>query len=77
MTVFKAGKYEQDEFANWSEGDWNADGRFDSGDFVVAFQDGGYEGGQRTAAVPEPSGLMMLSVTPLLLRRRRSGSRST
>ena len=29
--------------ARWSEGDWNGDGVFDSGDFVTAFQDGGYE----------------------------------
>ena len=62
VAVFKTGKYETGELANWSEGDWNSDGRFDSGDFVAAFKDGGYEMGARPlAAVPEPSGWILLA----------------
>ena len=50
--AFAAGKYEGawvDQWgelhngARWSEGDWNGDGVLDRGDFVTAFQDGGYE----------------------------------
>ena len=47
MIVFQAGKYELNTPATWAEGDWNFDGRFDSGDLVAAFQDGGYEAGPR------------------------------
>jgi hypothetical protein len=54
-------------------GDWNADGEFDSSDFVVAFTDGGYEAGPRgsVAAVPEPSSLvlMLLAALPLWIVR--------
>ena len=46
----------------WSEGDWDADGDFESGDLVIALQDGGYERAAMatTAAVPEPSAAVML-----------------
>ena len=42
--VFQAGEYEDGIAANssWAEGDWNADGEFDSQDFVFAFQQGEY-----------------------------------
>jgi hypothetical protein len=45
-----------------SEGDFNGDQRFGSGDLVTAFQDGGYEKGPRAAvsAVPEPAGIVLL-----------------
>ena len=35
---------------------------FDAADFVIAFEDGGYEQGRRTdvAAVPEPSAAVLL-----------------
>ena len=75
MQVFQAGKYETTAGAGWAEGDWNADGVFESGDFVVAFQDGGYEQGPRTdvAAVPEPSGTLLWVVgLPLWLIARRT-----
>lgn len=65
--VFQRGKYETDQEAGWSEGDWDGDSLFSSGDFVTAFQDGGYERGPRVevAAVPEPSGVLLL-VTALI-----------
>ena len=42
--------------STWATGDWDGNSDFNSGDFVVAFQAGGYEAGQRAAAiaVPEP-----------------------
>ena len=91
VQVFVAGKYEERQFgpcsidgpgcsvstvhASWSEGDWNGDGVFDSADFVIAFQDGGYEQGPRAdaVAVPEPSaGLMLLLGIPIWLLSRRA-----
>ena len=81
LQVFKAGTYEQDESAVWSEGDWNGDGFFDTTDLVAAFVDGGYELGPRpaeanaaTVAVPEPSAMVLLLLGLIALRRsaRRS-----
>ena len=72
MQVFQAGKYEVEPIrdisgqilipVSWTEGDWNGDGLFDSADFIIAFQDGGYEMGPRTgvAAVPEPTTILLL-----------------
>jgi hypothetical protein len=56
VTVFQASKFENDENATWSEGDWDGDLRFGTGDLVKAFQEGGYEKGPRARinAVPEP-----------------------
>ena len=50
--------------AGWSEGDWNGDGVFTSADFIIAFQDGGYEQGPRpdAAAVPEPAAWTLLVI---------------
>ncbi len=50
--------------AGWAEGDWNGDGIFTSDDFVIEFQDGGYEQGPRTdvAAVPEPGAWTLLVI---------------
>ena len=74
VKVFQSGKYETDEVANWMEGDWNLDERFDSSDFIVAFENGGYEMGSpaAVAAVPEPSGWMLLALGLLGVGRLRS-----
>ncbi|MCA9214839.1 MAG: VCBS repeat-containing protein, partial [Planctomycetales bacterium] len=37
VTLFQAAKYEKDEPATWSEGDFDGDGRFDSSDIIDAF----------------------------------------
>jgi hypothetical protein len=75
VAVFTAGQYEDAVIGNstWRTGDWNGDKEFNSSDFVVAFGDGGYEQGPRaaTAAVPEPSSLLLLLVGSLPLVRRR------
>ena len=89
MQVFASGKYETSwvdasgakygENASWSEGDWNADGFFDSDDFVTAFADGGYEQGPRmdAAAVPEPTtlGLVLAAAFVLFSCMRADGRR--
>ncbi len=75
VQVFAAGKYEVDTMAGWGEGDWDGDMRFSSGDLVAAFSDGGYELGPRmaTAAVPEPSTILLVALGLLgLCRVRRS-----
>jgi hypothetical protein len=74
VQVFQVGKYETEQPAGWSEGDWNGDGVFDTSDFVTAFQDGGYELGPKmdAAAVPEPGGWLLLAMglSPVLFGRR-------
>lgn len=74
VEIFQVGKFEKDEDANWSEGDWTGDYRFESGDLVAAFQDGGFEQGPRpdAQAVPEPSSclLAVLAVLCLAFRMR-------
>lgn len=76
VQAFSAGKYETQQAAVWSEGDWNGSGTFDSSDFVAAFSDGGYEQGLRPGAVnavPEPIGYWLLAIgIPLLLMGRRT-----
>jgi hypothetical protein len=79
VSVFQAGKFETNNPASWSEGDWNGDGIFSSSDFVKAFQDGGYEKGPRTAlqAVPEPGALVLMLIAGACLwsgNRRRSST---
>ena len=76
VDLFKAGEYEDDieDNSGWATGDWNGDRDFDSSDFVSAFTDGGYEQGPRpTAAVPEPSSLvlLMLGLIGIAIQRRR------
>ena len=61
VVVFAAGKYETEQMAGWAEGDWQGDMQFNSSDLVAAFADGGYEQGPRPlAAVPEPSGSVLI-----------------
>lgn len=86
MQVFQTGEYEDDFVGNstWATGDWNGDLEFGSADFVVAFQEGGYEKGRRVAvrAVPEPDGSMQLIAALLIAtcgsvrRRTKQGRRS-
>lgn len=75
VQAFAAGKYELDQTAVWSVGDWDGSGRFDSADFVAAFSDGGYELGPRppaaVSAVPEPSTVLLLLGGVLFLGTRR------
>ncbi len=75
MNVFRRNKYETDESAVWSDGDWNGDGRFGSPDLVAAFQDGGYERGARPArqVVPESNStsIFVIGVWCILATRRR------
>ena len=74
VTVFGAAKYETDQPATWSEGDWNGDGVFNSGDFVTAFGGGGYESGPRDGGlqtVPEPSSLALVACGLLAMAARR------
>jgi hypothetical protein len=40
--VLQAGKYETDERADWSQGDWNHDGVFNRLDLVTVLQQGHY-----------------------------------
>jgi endoglucanase len=76
VTVLVAGEYEDTIAGNsgWAEGDWDGDGEFTSSDLIAALTGGGYEQGPRAAAaaVPEPSGplLVALSLISLLPHRR-------
>jgi hypothetical protein len=64
VQVFQVGQYEDTIPGNssWADGDWSGDMEFGSGDFVIAFQGGGFERGPRAAvsAVPEPAGVLSL-----------------
>lgn len=78
VETFQTGEYEDDIVGNsgWADGDWNGNGDFGSEDFVVAFGDGGFEQGARTAtaAVPEPNGHLLAIVAMMIvfaIRRRR------
>jgi hypothetical protein len=72
VVVFQAGRYETGAAANWAQGDFTGDMLFNTADLVAAFQDGGFEQGPRGAvsAVPEPSGLLLLSLGLLMGCRR-------
>ena len=77
VVVLSSGTYEADVDAVWSTGDFNGDGRANTADLVAALADGGYELGPRqaVAAVPEPSGLVLVVLglcTSHVFRRRRS-----
>ena len=74
VVVFTPALYETGNAAQWETGDWDGDGVFNSSDFVAAFVDGGYEKGPVPVVanqIPEPSGLILVSGTLLLLIRRR------
>ena len=63
--------------SDWSAGDWNADLEFDTQDFVVAFQDGGYELQPRGGVmrIPEPAnihGFLLGTMLWIAIRRRTS-----
>ncbi len=64
VQVLGIGKYETQQEACWSEGDWNGDGIFGTGDLVTALIDGGYEIGSRqdAPAVPEPAAWVLCLV---------------
>jgi hypothetical protein len=75
VAVLVAGQFEDMIAGNstWATGDWDGDGDFTTSDLVRALQAGGYEQGPRgaVAAVPEPSGLLLLSLGLALGLRRR------
>jgi len=72
VSVFQAGKFEQDLSAGWEEGDWNGDARFNTSDFVIAFQDGGFERGPilGVRAIPEPNSMILISFSIFLIHTR-------
>lgn len=71
VKVFEAGKYETDQKAVWTEGDWNFDNRFEAGDIVAAFVEGGFEKEprQEVVAVPESISVLPLIVVALMMLR--------
>jgi hypothetical protein len=77
VNVLAAGTYEVDVASTWSTGDFDGDGRTSSSDLIEALAGGGYEVGPRpaTAAVPEPSGLLLLLVACALLTARGTAAR--
>jgi hypothetical protein len=75
VSVLASGTYEADVASVWSTGDFNGDGRTNSTDLVAALADGGYEAGPRAAvaAVPEPAGMLLLTLAMIgIAARRRS-----
>jgi hypothetical protein len=62
VAVLASGAYEANVASVWSAGDFDGDGVTNSSDLVAALAGGGYEAGPRaaTAAVPEPSALLLL-----------------
>ena len=50
VEIFQRGKYERMIDAGVEDGDFNGDGRFDSGDLVLAFQAGSYVRDAKVAA---------------------------
>jgi hypothetical protein len=82
VDVFTKGEYEDAVALNstWSDGDWNGNADFTSGDFVTAFTDAGFEKGPRAAVqgVPEPTSLMGVVIAAVIAsagfrRTRRAG----
>ncbi len=77
VSALSSGQYEDNVTGNstWVTGDWDADGDFTSSDLVEALAGGAYEQGPRAAvsAVPEPSGMAIMTIAILALA---SASRS-
>ena len=75
VRVFRAGKFETGQPADWNEGDFDGDGLFGTGDLVAAFQAGGFDPNAAVNPVPETGGgvLALLGALGLFfLARRRS-----
>ena len=75
VAVFVSGKYLTGQDAGWADGDWDGNGVFTEQDLVAVFTAGGYLQPPRgaVAAVPEPTGVVLLIValaTLVPLRRR-------
>ena len=65
VDVFQDAEYEDSipRNSDWTEGDWTGDQEFDSADLVLALQTGLYDAeGASVPAVPEPSGLILLTL---------------
>ena len=73
LDVFALGKYDTGEAADWEEGDWDGNNRFDPDDLLAAFADGGYDLGERNppAAVPEPTCVWAVWLTVFWAAARR------
>ncbi len=60
VLVMEAAKYGSGDQANWSEGDWNGDGLFNSADLTIAWQTNNFEKGPyaiiATGTAPTPRG---------------------
>ena len=54
IQTMKSGKYETDASATWEEGDWNGDGKYNSGDYVAAFVAGWYARGAYNDTAGDP-----------------------
>jgi hypothetical protein len=78
VEVLASGSYEVDSPSVWTSGDFNGDGRTNTTDLVEALADGGYEQGPpvpAVAAVPEPAGVVLLSLGSLIVLSRCRRSR--
>ena len=65
VDVFQDAEYEDSipRNSDWTEGDWTGDQEFDSADLVLALQTGLYDAeGDSVPAVPEPGGLILLTL---------------
>jgi hypothetical protein len=64
IVVFQAGEYEDGvpQNSTFEEGDWNGDQEFDSGDLVLAFQDGMYVPAARPAARADIGSALVIDV---------------
>lgn len=73
VEVLATGLYESGQPATWTQGDFDRDGLSGTSDLVTALATGAYEAGPvaATAAVPEPSGMLLLAMGLLTVRRQR------
>ncbi len=81
VQVFQRGEFEDGIALNsgWGDGDWDGDGDFTTSDFVLAFQEGGYEVGplpsEAVSAVPEPASVWLVVAGSLGLLALARGKR--